>query len=185
MSDFLLTARDCWPQVNMELPELTVKTLSGKALVSITNAEAEKDPLQKAMESHYQCQYPEVGTSAFSSDGKGLFMALQLDQLFHLFNYDGDHAVETVRQKLGSNVYYSNQSDSWLMMRMSGKESRNLLSRICMLDLHLDVFTKGCVARTSMQHISAIILCEDRDSYILLSPRSTANSFIEMLKSVM
>ncbi len=184
MSDLNLTAATSWPEVDIKLPDLSVNTLSGKALVSIANAEAEKDSLQKAMSDHYQCQYPEVGTSTFSSDEKGLFMALQLDQLFHLFDYEGDHAVETVRQKLGPNAYYTDQSDGWMMLHLSGLESRNVLARICQLDLHPDVFKKGSVARTLMQHISVIILCKARNSFILLTPRSFANSFIDMLKSV-
>ena len=60
---------------------------------------------------------------------------------------------------------------------MSGTGVRVALERICPLDLDDQAFPEGRVARTAMEHLSVIILRDGPDSFLLMSPRSSARSF--------
>ena len=108
---------------------------------------------------------------------------MQPDQVFILFAPPHpDRAVETVRAALGPAAYVTDQSDSWAMLRIAGAGIRAALERICPLDLDDEVFPQGRVARTAMEHLSAIILRDGEDSFLLMSPRSSARSFLHAVE---
>lgn len=79
-------------------------------------------------------------------------------------------------------IFLNDQSDSWMMLRMSGTRCRQALERICPLDLHPDMFELDDVARTVMEHLSVVILRESEDGFLLLSPRSSARSFVHEIE---
>ena len=108
---------------------------------------------------------------------------MQKDQTFVLFKFQGDDAVSEIGKALGEIAYYTDQSDSWAMLRISGPRARSILERVCPLDLHQDVFAVGAVARTMMEHLAVIILRTDKDAFLLMSPRSSASSFLHTLET--
>ena len=71
----------------------------------------------------------------------------------------------------------------WVMLEISGPKSREALARLCTLDLHADTFAEGEVARTMMEHLGVIILRNAPDSFILLSARSSAKSFLHAVET--
>ena len=103
--------------------------------------------------------------------------------MFILFEApDPDRAAETVGDALGPAAYVTDQSDSWAMLRIAGAGARAALERICMLDLDAAAFPEGRVARTVMEHLAAIILRDGPDSFLLMSPRSSARSFLHAVE---
>ena len=121
---------------------------------------------------------PVPGESTLGSRLATRVLGMQPDQVFILFESpDPDQAVLTVAGALGSAAYVTDQSDSWAMLRMSGTGVRVALERICPLDLDDQAFPEGRVARTAMEHLSVIILRDGADSFLLMSPRSSARSF--------
>ena len=127
----------------------------------------------------FGAERPATGASA-AGDRFGLrVLGLQPDQLFLLFEPpDPDRAAETVAAALGPAAYIADQSDSWAMLRMSGAGVRTALERICPLDLEDRAFPEGRVARTAMEHLSVIVLRDGADGFLLMSPRSSARSFL-------
>ena len=109
-------------------------------------------------------------------------MGLQPGQVFALFAYDGDTAVAEIAQALGENGYYSDQSDSWAMLRLSGSAAVGALARICPLDLDASVFPDGTVTRTVMEHMGVIVLREGTDSFLLMAARSSAANFLHAVE---
>jgi sarcosine oxidase subunit gamma len=103
------------------------------------------------------------------------------DQFFLLFSAPDCDPSISIRQSIGGAGYIVDQSDSWAMVRLTGPNCRAALERICSLDLDPGVFPPGRVARTVMEHLSVIILCETDTKYTLLSPRSSAGSFMHAL----
>lgn len=80
-------------------------------------------------------------------------------------------------------LYLNDQSDSWVMLRVAGAGVRRALERLCPLDLHPDAFAPGAVARTVMEHLAVIVLHEAEDTFVLLSPRSSAASFLHEIET--
>ncbi|MGI9271976.1 MAG: sarcosine oxidase subunit gamma, partial [Woeseiaceae bacterium] len=130
----------------------------------------------------YGCAIPEPGSSNPSDDGELHLLGLQNDQIFALLQSATDQPATTVSDRLGNVSYCTDQSDSWAMLRLSGSDCRLALRRICMLDLDPDCFTVGAVARTTMEHLGVIVWHDTPDSFLLLSPRSSAHSFLHAVE---
>ena len=68
------------------------------------------------------------------------------------------------------------------MIRVSGNRSRDVLERICPIDLSPEVFSVGSVSRTVMEHIGTIIFRDGDDSYVLLTMRSFGRSMLHAIE---
>ena len=153
--------------------------VAGLALVSAAVPLGGDEAFARALAEGFGAERPATGTSAAGDRFALRVLGLQPDQLFLLFEPpDPDRAAETVAAALGPAAYIADQSDSWAMLRMSGAGVRTVLERICPLDLEDRAFPEGRVARTAMEHLSVIVLRDGADSFLLMSPRSSARSFL-------
>ncbi len=162
----------------VELSEVT-----NKALVSIAVPLKGEAQFQTAMKKAFEADVPETGASSFSKDKSKQFLGLQKDQLFAVFDREDDYPTSVISEALSDKGYYTDQSDSWVVLRLQGIKCRKALERICPLNLHQDVFAINEVARTTMEHLAAIIVRDDKDSFILMSPRSSAHSFLHAIET--
>lgn len=160
-----------------QLSEVTAKTL-----VSVAIPARNKGQISKALTKAFKVDLPAIGTATISSNGKTTVLGLQPDQFFILLDQDNDAGVEYVARKLGDIGYYTEQSDSWAMLRISGANTRSVLERICMIDLHENTFPVGSVARTVMEHLGTIIYHQSEDSYLIMSIRSSAKTLLHTLE---
>jgi sarcosine oxidase subunit gamma len=173
-----LTALDNFSE---EMHGITVSEVTDQAIVSMAIPKATNEAFNKAIKKSFKVERPTIGQFTQSKLNNARFLGLQQDQLFVLFNYTSDRAVEEISEKINAGnqlAYLSDQSDSWMTLRVSGNNCRDALERICPLDIHPTVFPVGSVARTSMEHMAVIILHKKEDSYLLLSLRSFAHSFL-------
>ena len=63
-------------------------------------------------------------------------------------------AVETARSAFAGAASLSEQSDGRSLIRISGARARDMLAKVCSLDLHPAVFPVGAAAATSIDHTS-------------------------------
>ena len=160
---------------------VNVTEMTNKGIVSVAIPNVAKDAFSKAVKKSYKVDLPTIGQFTQSGTNNTHFLGLQQDQLFVLFDYDGDRAVEEISAKVNTGeklVYLSDQSDSWVTLRVTGENCLSALERISPLDIHPSAFPVGSVARTSMEHMATIIIHESEGSYLLLSLRSFAQSFL-------
>ena len=183
MFDLSLTAQTALNGFRRDFEGVSLAEVGDHASVSVATPMGGGERLGKSIASAYGAKLPAVGKSNLSDDGKARFLGLQPDQMFLLFEHEGDRAVAVVTGQLGDAGYYTDQSDSWAMLRLSGPVGRTALERICMLDLHPETFAIGAVARTTMEHLGVIILREAADSFLLMSPRSSATSFLHAVET--
>ena len=183
MSDFSLTKQSPLTGYHKDFGTVTLTELSDLAVVFIATPMGGTDELARAVASAFGVALPCPGISSYSEEGRARLLGLQHDQMFVLFEHEGDQAVAAIAEKLGDAGYYTDQSDSWAMLRIAGPGSRAALERICMLDLSSDAFSVGAVARTNMEHLSVMILRDGADSFVLMSPRSSANSFLHAVNT--
>lgn len=164
-----------------EIHGVSVSEVSDQAIVSMAIPPATNDSFNKAIKKNFTVERPAIGQFTQSNTDNARFLGLQQDQMFMLFDYTGDRAVTEISTKINPNeqlAYLSDQSDSWVTLRVSGSNCLAALERICPLDIHPDTFPVGSVARTSMEHMATIIVHESAGSYLLLSLRSFAHSFL-------
>ena len=172
---------------SLDYSGITIEEITDQALVSIAVPIDGAADLNAAFQSAYGTERPAVGKCATASLDNAIFLGLSQDQFFVMFDDKSDDQgrdpAASIRESIGHTGYVVDQSDGWVMTRMSGDNCRAALERICPIDLHPAMFSVGNVARTVMEHLATIILCQAPDTYILLSPRSSANSFLHALKT--
>jgi methylglutamate dehydrogenase subunit D len=178
VSEFNLTARTPLNAARLEYPGITIEEVTNCAIVSIATPLQGETAINDALQSAYSVSLPTVGQSAKATIDNAIVLALSQDQHFIVFDEPDGTPTAAVGARLGETAYIVDQSDGWVIVRMTGGNCRAALERICPLDLNLAEFAPGAVARTVMEHLATIILCESRNSYLLLSPRSSAKSFL-------
>ncbi len=183
MPDLTLTASPPLDGYHKQFGDTALTEIGDQALVSIAVPLGGADALDSAMTGAYGTTFPAPGSTALSKDGSVRFLGLQPDQCFALFELAGNDPVEAIANVLGDTGYYTDQSDSWAMLRLSGPLAVSALERICPLGLAPAAFPQGSVARTAMEHLGVIILCENEDSYVLMSARSSAPSFLHAVET--
>jgi len=160
-----------------------LRELSDTAIYSI-GLSLVAEPALKSIKSNLGAEWPETGNSSVSDDGVFRLLGLQSDQIFVLNSQPSRQDGQAVKlPNLDKANYITDQSDSWAGMYIEGESAIRALERICPIDLHPSVFSVGRVTRTTMEHLAVIILHEVDNRYLLLSPTSSAQSFLHALET--
>ncbi|MDC1001936.1 hypothetical protein OAS89_05620 [Alphaproteobacteria bacterium] len=131
-------------------------------------------------------------TMALDRSGKPrcILMPSAQNQWFLCFDDDGTNPIDAAKALLGKTLSkqmaMTDQSDSWVILALSGLHSRQTLARICPIDCSASAMPIGTTARTSMKHLGAIITRrpdegDHQPCFWLLSARSSAASFLHAI----
>ena len=184
MADFTLIPTPPIAGPDLEQDTLQLRLRNDLALVSIATPLGGERELAEMVNAAFSAEVPVTGYSSASTVDDTWLLGLQRDQIFAMFRDPGDDPVAVVSRRLGAAGYYTDQSDSWVILELSGADSLRLLERICPLDLNPSSFPGGAVARTVIEHFAVILLRTGPDTFLLLSPRSFAESFAAMIRDV-
>ena len=102
---------------------------------------------------------------------------LAQDQFFLIAQRAEQPDASALAALLGTAAYVTDQSDSWVSLHLKGALALPALERICPINLAPSAFPAGALARTSMEHLGAIILADDEGGFTLISAISSAESF--------
>ena len=183
MSEPALAPRSPLGGYQRTIGAVAIAEVAGLALVSAAVPQGGDATFSAALAEGFGAARPAPGDSTRGDRLAARVLGMQPDQLFILFEApDPDRATETVAAALGSAAYLTDQSDSWAMLRVAGTGVRAALERICSLDLADEAFPEGRVARTVMEHLAVIVLRDGGDSFLLMSPRSSARSFLDAVE---
>ncbi len=183
MADYALTARSILDGYRKSLGDLEIREDASLSLVSIAVAKDQRAALQDAMQQHFGLAMPTIGRSCATHPGNSRLLGIQKDQFLYMSDRTDDNTVTTVSRQLQGLSYCTDQSDSWAVLRLSGSECRRTLARMCMIDLDEASFPVDSVARTTIEHMAVIIIADTDSSYVLLTPRSSAASFVHALET--
>ena len=181
MSDYSLTAQSALSNLQKTFGNTQLRETTDKAILSMATPLAGEQALAAQIDSVYGVAMPKVGKFATSKINNTQLLRIQADQCLVLFDYSGDRAVQAFSKKIDT-AYLSDQSDSWVMLHLSGENARAALARICAIDLHPAIFGPGSVTRTAMEHMGVIIICEAENTYTLMALRSFADSFLHAIE---
>ena len=183
MVDFHLTAKTPLGGVDRQYDGLSLSEVSGSALVSIAFPREERPNLADALARAFGAGLPSAGQSADGTGGMMQFLGLQADLVFVLFDEPAGDPAAAIGDALDHAGYTTDLSDAWAMLRINGPRVYALLERISPVDLHPDRAGEGAVVRTVAEHIDSIIYHEGGDSFLLMSPRSMAKSFLHTMEA--
>lgn len=139
-SGFTLKAKSPLNDFSQSFDGIEVSELLGHSLVSMAMPEDQKSTLEKNIKAAYKADLPEVGKFTTSVVDNTRILGLQQEQCFVLFEneavYTNNNAVEHLQEKTKGAAYLSDQSDSWVMLKISGVNAQAALERVCPINLH-------------------------------------------------
>lgn len=182
MSNYTLTKLSPLEGARYDFEGVTISEIVDQSLVMLAMPKDKTDEIAKSVKKACGISIPDICKSSNSDDGSITFWRLQQSQLMVYFPYDNDDAESYIKNKFNAPAYYTDQSDTWSMIRVKGAESCNVLERICPLNLDPEIFSVGDVSRTVMEHIGTIIYKEEEDSFALLTMRSFGKSMMHALE---
>jgi len=153
------------------------------SILSVASPLGGMDALSNTLSAQHGINWPNTGLFVRSDKSNSAWLGLQQDQCFALFEALEAGRLNKINTALQSQAYTTDQSDSWVCLDVAGSLARSALERICPIDLHPSVFPEGSVTRTSMEHLAVIIMCSGENSYRLLSPSSSAQSFLHAMET--
>jgi sarcosine oxidase subunit gamma len=182
VSDYELLPESPLGGVEIELEGFNITEVTDKSLVMVALPRDKFSEIESSIDKSCGLKLPEMESSTESKDSSITLWRLQKNQVLAYYTYEGDDAESHLSSQLNAPAYYTDQSDTWAMIRVSGKRSRDVLERICPIDLSPEVFTVGRVSRTIMEHIGTIIFRDGDDSYVLLTMRSFGRSMLHAIE---
>ena len=182
MSDYDLTKESPLGGTEHEFDGVTVSEVTDQSLVMVALPKDRAEDIESAISESCCLSIPAMGQSTKSTDSSLTLWRMQKNQVLVYFSYDADDAEANLAERFNAPAYFTDQSDSLGMIRVSGERSRDVLERICPIDLDPNVFTLGSVSRTVMEHIGTIIFRDGDDSYVLLTMRSFSRSMLHAIE---
>ena len=167
--------------------------VTGLSMVSVAPLAGSQGAFQTAMAKLFKTGSPKPSaTMALDRSGKQkcILMPSAQNQWFLCFDDDGTNPIDAAKALLGKSLSkqmaMTDQSDSWVVLALSGPQSRETLARICPIDCSASAMPIGTTARTSMEHLGAIITRrpdggDHQPCFWLLSARSSAASFLHAI----
>ncbi len=182
VSDFVLTRKS-----GLGLAEPLIENWEGFSLAEMENEpktwisiSGDPEKFNAAAKKTLSCELPETGRFAIGGTAtKPCRIAAAGPGQWLLIGYSGKFPA--AMKKLAA---ITDQSDGWVGWSMTGDKVRTVLEKLIGLDLHPSEFTGGRAARTSLEGMSAILLCEDAEAnqYAIYSQRSYGRNFAERIR---
>ncbi len=183
MPDMTLTARSAFGGYDKTTGGIRLAEVSDLAIVSLAVPQGDEAAAAQALTKAYGVATPAVGRYQTSADGTLRVMSTAPDQVLVLFAHDAPDARAVVQKATGAAFYSTDQTDVWCCLEISGTGVREVLARICPLDLHPDVFAPDAAERTAMEHMGAMIMRVGDDAFWVMSARSSARSFLHAVET--
>ena len=183
MPEFQLLSEPLLGGYSEEFDGTKIEEVSNLAIVSIACPVGGGKRLRSAVSKAWNIDLPSPGTTEASDEFGITLMFMATDMYFALFPRSDLPPVERVAGKLGEVAYYTDQSDNWVALRLSGTHSADALERICPIDVSPRSFPAGSATRTVMEHMGSVVYCESELRYLLLSASSSADSFLHAVET--
>jgi len=182
VGDYALKSISPLNEYSRNFKENLLEEVVGMEVISIATSVENKDFLNKQLIEIFNLELPVPGKSHLSSNGLSRLMGLSLDQWL-IVSVDQKYELKALLENsLSNKSYVTLQTDAWVCIRISGRSALKALERICPVNLDPDLFLKDFIARTMMEHLGSIVICENPNSYLLMSASSSAKSFLHALE---
>lgn len=182
MAEFQLAPRNPLGGVRRDFDGVSLVEATGLGIAAIAVPRGGDEALADAASAAWGLALPPVGRYAAGPDGLVL-IGMSPDQFFAVFPCEGSAAARAVASVLGGATWVTEQSDAWAVLDVEGPRVRAALERVCPLDLHPDVFRPDMAQRTLMEHLSVILIRLGDNRFRLMSPSSSALSFLHMVET--
>ncbi|WP_026941298.1 sarcosine oxidase subunit gamma [Hellea balneolensis] len=163
-------------------PGLTIEEHYIGELISLAIAREEESAFKTAFKKTFGKAPPEPSQLMAVKGGYAIWSSLE--QYLILLEGENINADKDIAKKMGPSAYTTLQSDGWASIDIKAKTSKStalydVLERF--IPLNLRQAPEGFTSRTSAHHIAVIVIKYSETEIQLLTPRSSAGSFLESL----
>ncbi len=123
------------------------------ALVSVGPFRGQLEEASKLLRSEIGCELPDTGRYNDGEVGRILWSGHQ--QWFVAGNNPA--LAESLKRVLAGKAAVSDQSDGWTLLALIGAGARDVMARLCPLDVSAEAMPDKSVARTEFAHMMALI----------------------------
>ena len=191
-----LTAQSPLGGYKMIVDGTSLIEVTGLSMVSVAPLAGSQAAFQTAIAKLFKTDKSDSpkpsATMALDQSGKQrcILMPSAQNQWFLCFDDVGTNPIDAAKTLIGKSLSkqmaMTDQSDSWVILALSGPQSRRTFARICPIDCSASAMLIGTTARTSMEHLGAIITRrpdegDHQPCFWLLSARSSAASFLHTI----
>lgn len=177
VADFVLKPAPFLGGYDQSFDRVRLREIVDIALMSLAIPLQGERAAAAAIKAALGCDLPEPGRSTMNGDGTIRVFQTAADQ------YMAVSAAPVSPDALGDAAYVTDQTHSWAVLELSGPGCRDALERLCPLDLHPDAFAIGAAARTVMEHMGAVILRSEADTFLLMVGSSFAKTFLHAVET--
>ncbi|MDE0992197.1 MAG: hypothetical protein OSA23_03290 [Rhodospirillales bacterium] len=188
MFDYKLSPKSPLDGFVLEADGARLREINGFALISIAAPHQGEGALKSVLKNTLGIDLPKPGFSSRSETTPDItLMSVGHDQWFVRFLETEKSSVEWVADAVGNFAAITDQSDSWTQIELSGISARMSLECVLPVDTDPSVFPEGAVSRTVLEHLGVIVTRQPNAAdgggycFLLLSPRSSAKSFLHAL----
>lgn len=159
---------------------LSIAELTEFELVSVSCANGQDEAFETALTKALNCSLPKP--SAVVPAGDGSIMWTAPGQYMAMLSGLNDRADQDLQAAIGTSGYTVLQSDGWAVVRLEGGRLYDVLERFIPLDLR--AAATDFAARTSAHHMAVIVVKLLDGSWLLITPRSSAQGFMQSLEHI-
>lgn len=181
MAEITLAPRAALGGADIAIGDNRIRERSDLALVSIATPLGGEAALERALKSGWSLALPAPTLSEISGETRAIRTAP--DQMLLVFPHPTPDAERVVQDKLKGAGYTTDQTDAFAILEISGPDTAAALERLSPLDHALPSFPVNASARTLMEHLGVHIVRTSADSFLVLSARSSAHSFLHAVET--
>tara|TARA_R110000868_G_scaffold49287_2_gene159041 strand:+ start:77520 stop:78098 length:579 start_codon:yes stop_codon:yes gene_type:complete len=172
VADVTLSAQNALPQGDViERAGTAIRVLPMQQMTSMMPG-AGADALATVLMDEHGLALPGVGQTSTSAGGRCLWFG---HRQYLLIGVSPAHSLSDV-------AALTDQSDGWSTVLLEGPLARDVLARLCPLDLRAAHFAQGAVARTEIRHMMACVTRVSEDGFRLMVFRSMAETLLDELR---
>lgn len=158
--------------------DLSACEVSDQEIVSLACAMGQEKTFAGHFKKHFGKPLPKPGKVINIKGGHCMWTAP--DQYWLFLNGENTDADREVAERFDETAYVTLQTDGWAQVNLSGPRALDMLERFAPLDIAS--FKIGDATRTRVHHLAMVIARINKDEYRLISPRSSAGSFIHAIE---
>lgn len=187
MAKLTLHAIPAFGGINVKVEGGALVEEVGLAIVAVTARTGAEKKFKNAFKKFFGRDCP--STTRSLTVGKSLIVPSALDQFFIIEKNEPRRLEERLIKNFEKVATITDQTDAWGVLSLYGPKTVMTLERVCPVDVDITAFPVGAVARTVLEHVEGIVIRqkakEEKHRFLLLSGRSSAQSFLHAIMTTL
>lgn len=171
----LLAKTPCDGALPVEIGALCLREIDPGPLTLLLPLPGAQTALGEAVETSFSLMLPDPGQFS-QANGVSLIWFGRLQWLL---------AGAVPDPALMEHASLSEQSDAWAVVELSGEGARDVLARLCPIDLRVAQFGPAQVVRTALGHMTVAVMCLEEQRFRIFAFRSMAHTLVHDLTTAM